>query len=265
MKKLMIAAAAAAMVTGAFASDGSAYQVRFNLRTLTPAMVVCDGSEGCELCGESWSDNINYYRPVTRNLKAILVRCINCGESITNLNNYVFAMWEEATSNRYTKGMKNVINGDIKAIQNNPDFQLKNYTDTPWVIKQFGSKGQYVSVEGWLNQGWTTSKPVGADLTFKGFGDGRTSDGRIGQVSGSVVGSLRSFKVNNEYGRYLTQTSNAVCYAFNDLCKNQGVLDAKDTVGDVPAFGYWTMRSVDGARDYSLKEIMGNGADILVK
>ncbi len=125
MKKLMIAAAAAAMVTGAFAqhTPGSAYQVRFNLRTLTPAVVTCDESKGCKLCGGAWEENISYYRPTTRNLKAILSRCIECGESITNLNNYVFAMWEEAYNFRYTtSAIKEVINKPVKDFQDDTRF-----------------------------------------------------------------------------------------------------------------------------------------------
>ena len=271
MKKLMIAAAAAALVTGAFAEvdpPACAYQVRFNLKSVDPVTVTCKGKlDGCALCGVTGSDStVNYYRPCNRKLKAILARCLDCGESITNLNKFAFFLWEEANPQRISKS---VSSEDLKVIQETAGNQLASHASAGWTVKQFGSRGQYVSVEGMIDQGFNSALPADyLDLQFKGFGEGRLVDGRIGQVSGSVIGTIYANKANDAYGSWFKPT--AVCSAFEDLCakdNNQqatvdNYIDA-DLTGKVPAYGYWTMRSVDGAKDYTVRELLGNGEDII--
>ena len=101
MKKLMIAAAAAAMVGGAFAdlcddtinSDCGAWKVNFTLKTLVPKRTVCK-SGGCADCSDSSKECVFYYEQGTRKIQGYIWGCdSNCFDDGSD---YFYTLWEPA-------------------------------------------------------------------------------------------------------------------------------------------------------------------------
>ena len=101
MKKLMIAAAAAAMVGGAFAdlcddtitSDCGAWKVDFTLKTLVPKRTVCK-SGGCADCSDNSKECVFYYEQGTRKIQGYIWGCdSNCFDDGSD---YFYTLWEPA-------------------------------------------------------------------------------------------------------------------------------------------------------------------------
>ena len=109
MKKLMIAAAAAAMIGGAFAADlgdlckpgapvaeeigCSVWNVKFSVKTLAPKALSVKGKD----CDGEWTDNGYYYENGSRTLEGILWQCTaGCSDDMN------FALWEKKTEAVFT-------------------------------------------------------------------------------------------------------------------------------------------------------------------
>ena len=102
MKKLMIAAAAAAMTAGVYAGfcdDPSvaagclAYDVKISVKTPVPVTKACkDGSK----CGGYTSQCVTYAKLGSKTLNGLLWACEYTCEDYGNLEGFTFALWEKA-------------------------------------------------------------------------------------------------------------------------------------------------------------------------
>jgi len=94
MKKLMIAAAAVAMIGGASAADfAGLYNLKFTLKTIVPKKTTCTKTD-CTICDPATRSEGNYYENGTAKLEGVIAYCSICtmvGESFSTAG---LALWD---------------------------------------------------------------------------------------------------------------------------------------------------------------------------
>lgn len=250
MKKLMIAAAVAAMTAGAFAAlcdidkggdECQAYEISVKLKTLAPKTIKCSGGK----CGVAGC--VSYYKNGNRNLKGILWNCVSqCDLADANL-----VLW------RTDKGYKNAIamNGDYFSIDGNK-YKAMSFQDLDAEAWRYEKKGDKVSMVWTLadaeeayykdgawehsveNKNGDTADLSTYSLMFAGLGSFDKKKEQIKNVSGNVAGYVTGDPTikfcDFEYACLVD-----LCEDFEAVCD-----DAVPSTGDehLAAYGTWKMK-----------------------
>jgi len=244
MKKLMIAAATAAMVGGAFADDlcGEtevgclAYDLKISAKTLVPKTMKCKG----EMCGND--DCVTYAVLKSKTFNGFLWACEYDCEDYGKMSGFHFALWEKATKTPYWM----VPAKDEKGVREVEDFGTEGI-----VMDRYEKKANKVQFIMDLNTddskvGDTTCNDV--DQTAKinvklaGTGTWETKGNYAKSISGSVAG-YRNWSVSeknvkgcaDDYARLVE-----ACTDFTSYCEDDGVVSGDDT--PIVVYGTFTLK-----------------------
>ena len=242
MKKLMIAAAAAAMIGGAYAdacddvydlvdADGClVYDLTIKVKTLGPKKMKCKGNCSNNYCEEP----VYYLEKTTRTLKGYVWQCASdCWDENTGMN---IALWEPKSKNVFI---------DLPYAQNDKGAYVQ-YPNTINVdfIGRYGKKADKVAVAWNADLGGTapvTCAAVGGSV-FKDK-DGCTVT--LKSISGNCAGMIQLFDVDT--GSPCRQSNvkpqiASLCDCFEDWCAEVREGGNTADADEAPAAGTWSLK-----------------------
>lgn len=250
MKKLMIAAAAAAMVGGAFAAglcddepasaaECAVYNVKFTLKTLDAKLVKVKGSSA--ICGDSTDDqNCVYLDNATRKIDGIIWDC-DAGCGTLNTEAMKVALWE-------TKSKMGI--GELLAFDEDDGYTAN---DLPFsLINRYGKKAEKVQAIWELGGGTNDMSSAGLLLNDKamyeagedlgevslvaaGFGTFNAKQGIVKSISGNAVGMFTA-PLTQKYANCEGPFVADLCTEFSNWCSDG---DAADVLA---ASGTWSVK-----------------------
>ena len=244
MKKLMIAAAAAAMVGGAFANlcdDEPAetaacavYNVKFTLKTLDAKLVKIKGTTGD--CGSTDGQNCVYLDNATRTIDGIIWDCdASCGT--LNTDAMKVALWEAKSKTGIGDRLTLVDSGEVDS--NDNPIMVYEAADLPFgLINRYGNKAQKVQAA-WeladlpLCSG--TNEFGTVTLAATGFGMFDAKKELVKSISGNAVGMFTE-PLTRKYTGCGDPMIADLCTEFSNWCDDG---EAADTL---VASGTWSVK-----------------------
>lgn len=179
MKKLMIAAAAAAMVGGAYAAfcddepaaapetcDCFVYDVKLKVKTLAPKAITVKEEFDCE---DDESYCIAYYKSATRTFDGLLWNCCGACEDFEG-GDYNIVMWEK----KQKQAVLGLYDAAAKGSTEQMSFDLLN---------RFDKKADKVQAAAVL------PLEIG-DVTIAGFGSFDKKKGYVKSIKGNAAGAI---------------------------------------------------------------------------
>ena len=251
MKKLMIAAAAAAMIGGAYADDlcnevidstsCALYNVKFTFKTLGGKDAKCTAAQlAGAACGNllaNGEEGIAYLDNSTRKFEGILWQCATTcfegvapNESVGGDINYV--LWEKKYERNVSPKAKYDASADPKWVGQNGAEAEQNKFD---ILGRYGKKAQKVAAF------WTPTMDSTDELIYAaGFGSFDSKNLRIKSVSGNAVGKLKPINLVTENlcdDDALLTVLAYMCSDFKSRCCCECVAAAV-----APASGTWSLK-----------------------
>jgi hypothetical protein len=248
MKKLMIAAAAAAMIGGAYAdlcdevidsASCALYNVKFTFKTLGGKDAKCTAAQlAGAACGNllaNGEEGIAYLDNSTRKFEGILWQCkTDCFEGVApneqkgGAINYV--LWEK----KYERAVSPKATYDT-AQDADPRWYSDDEADNFDILGRYGKKAQKVAAF------WTPTMGSTDELIYAaGFGSFDSKNLRIKSVSGNAVGKLKPINLVTENlcddDQLLTVLA-YMCSDFKSWCCCECVAAAV-----APASGTWSLK-----------------------
>lgn len=231
MKKLMIAAATAAMVGGAFASlceeelntpafeKGCAvWNVKVTVKTLGPKKAAC--KYACD------DDDVSYYfENATRKFDGILFQC----ESECDLSAAKLALWEAKAKTAICPiTATTVVDGDKTKIVYSGEENIEFV-----ILDRYSKTAKKVETV------WEIQNDV-AELVGAGFGSFDTKNYRVSSISGNCAGTVvpAEFVISKkcEDDEYAAGKVLDLCEAFENWCESGDETEA------VAASGTWSIK-----------------------
>ena len=245
MKKLMIAAAAAAMVGGAFASlcddepavaGCAVYNVKFTLKTLDAKLFKTKGTTGD--CSSTPGLKCVYLDNATRTIDGIIWDCdASCGT--LNINAMKVALWEAKSKTGIGERLALVDSGDVDS--NNNPIMVYEADDLPFgLIERYGNKAQKVQAA-WeltdLDQCSGTNVLGTVTLAAAGFGTFDAKKAIVKSISGNAVGMFTAPLTQKYAGATCGEPLVAdLCTDFDNWCDDGIAMSA------LVASGTWSVK-----------------------
>ena len=237
MKKLMIAAAAAAMIGGAYATDVCTdeseaggvdclvYDLQIKVKTLAPKYGNCKTKSGCsDGCSE-----IYYLDNTSRTLKGYIWFCDDeCWEADDPAH---IVLWD-ATAKTYVVGIGYAYDADKRV--------TKYYYETDQLafdfLGRYGKKMTKAAASWALDTEYL--RGYGAGLNGSLMIDKETKEAKLKSISGNFAGTVTpSLTIKTACSDETVEGVYALlCDCFETIC------DLTETSDDVPAYGTWSLK-----------------------